>query len=1447
MKKAQFLKKNVILAPILIIGGIFIIGSIFQAVSINKTIDTFGGGGGPLNPQPASDAIDFDEIVDNATLDADWIVGGDFYAQFNRISISEAFTVEGTVSISDSLTVGGNELWNELGDITLTRGSLIRGSSGGVGEEYGIGASDSFLLSDGTDLYYDTGVAKLFLSDDLYIGGIGLNDTGVAVAGATKIGIPVLGTPTYTTQEHFNRLAQSAGRISGGEITDNGDGTVAVAAGTGFIKATDSDVAELLSFDWVASSSVANVTDDTVFIGINYNSGSPKIVSEITITWDYDTTFPLGSIVDVAGHVDILNNPWWVGDSITNVIERTQSFGWILRDSYIGGLIISQSGTRNLDYTAGTMWSRLNEREITASTAAGFETYYRDGSGSWIVEEDIFQWSVEDYDTGVGTLTSLSAGRYANIWVFMEWDGQPAIVYPQNQYTVAATAEAEEIPSVLPEALTHTGLLLGRILIKDGTDAPVQVQSAFVTQFTAAQAADHANLANLTFTTSGHTGTADTFAGFDGTGAATEYTESNYLLADGTRALTGDWAMGAYNLTGGSLISFAHASVSNDLTIGSDDISFINGVASISGTLWVGGALTLINDSVQEEAIDFNTACAAGNHYYLNGNDLACEADDDTTYTATAPLQLNGTAFTMDVASTSGSGYLSNTLYDDLIGHMSSTNEHLDWTADQGATDIHAGNYTDTNTTYTSSAPIYLEGTNFRIELASTSGAGYLSSTDWDTFNAKLDSFSATNPLSFDGSTLTIDLASASGGGYLAGTDFADFAGHMASVNEHLDWTQNVGTIDTGNYIENPFGASIGEGEMDIATAPQDNYILFYNSAESKLDYITATSSWDTDTTYTASGTLLDLTSEVFSINEGTLTDDAICNYDTTGTQIECTITDNSANWNTAFSWGDFAGNFVSKSGDTMTGNLNVDAIVSISDGFEGAGLSDCDNATTSKLLWDATGKIFSCGTDQTGAVAGLADIGNVATSSAADNEILSYDSAAGVDDWINQTPAELGLIFSGGTLTDTQLCVADGTSGAIDCNIAQTYYVADGCSDCLNATEIEDIYFLTAGDEATYASISSYLTIGDNDISFVGGVASISSTLWVGGAITGALTGNASTATALADNGGNCNAGEYALGVDASGAVESCTDATTEINSVVNGLGGTNLTCSGQSCNVDDVFFINAGDIMVRASVSDSLTVADILHTNSLVVDAGVTIINNSIDEADVKFSTACAAGNHYYLSGDDLACEADATDDSVSAAELTIDYGDFTCNGTTCTIDASYLLDSGDIGTGVYDFGGADSFEIPNAANGTVDADGEITFDTTENQLVIYGGGDTLVFTASKSYAWGIASGSADRLVDGSMLPFDYTITQGYCRSGNVAGEIIIIDVYECSSAGVCGEHINTASISCDNTAVSFVPSDTAGDTGDFYRFKIHSVNDACESTDQVIVNLFGSPTRK
>ena len=75
---------------------------------------------------------------------------------------------------------------------------------------------------------------------------------------------------------------------------------------------------------------------------------------------------------------------------------------------------------------------------------------------------------------------------------------------------------------------------------------------------------------------------------------------------------------------------------------------------------------------------------------------------------------------------------------------------------------------------------------------------------------------------------------------------------------------------------------------------------------------------------YTAAGTLLDLTGTEFSINEGTLTDDKLCNYESTGTLLECTIDDNTANWNTAYGWGDWNGNVDISTDTNLVGGTNI-------------------------------------------------------------------------------------------------------------------------------------------------------------------------------------------------------------------------------------------------------------------------------------------------------------------------------------------------------------------------------------------------------------------------------------------------------------------------------------------------------------------------------------------
>ena len=98
-----------------------------------------------------------------------------------------------------------------------------------------------------------------------------------------------------------------------------------------------------------------------------------------------------------------------------------------------------------------------------------------------------------------------------------------------------------------------------------------------------------------------------------------------------------------------------------------------------------------------------------------------------------------------------------------------------------------------------------------------------------------------------------------------------------------------------------------------------------------------------------------------------------------------------------------------------------------------------------------------------------------------------------------------------------------------------------------------------------------------------------------IASSFTGSLTGNATTATALAANGGNCSAGSYPLGVDASGAVENCTAAgsgtATRYDEILDptnngGISFGAFTNTWTATNADTAFFrIDAtADFVVRA-----------------------------------------------------------------------------------------------------------------------------------------------------------------------------------------------------------------------------------------------------------------------
>jgi hypothetical protein len=287
----------------------------------------------------------------------------------------------------------------------------------------------------------------------------------------------------------------SAGMITGGVLSDAGSETIDVTGGTGFFRTTDSHTGILVELDWSAASGLAIPTDTIRYVGVEYNAGAPQVFLKTSDTWNRHTEFRLGSIANEGGTLHVLTNPWQVSSVDSHMIERFFETRPFERADRIGGITLGETGTRNITVTAGEIYDLTNEFAIDAFDSSGsdtFDTYL----GTVVDTAGATQWDNDNYNNG-GVKTSLTVNRYANLWFYVEADGGVVCVYGTAQYTTAATAGNEGVPSSIPLRLQAHGKLIGRLTFRKGEATATAIESAFNGEFSPTLASDHGNLAGL--------------------------------------------------------------------------------------------------------------------------------------------------------------------------------------------------------------------------------------------------------------------------------------------------------------------------------------------------------------------------------------------------------------------------------------------------------------------------------------------------------------------------------------------------------------------------------------------------------------------------------------------------------------------------------------------------------------------------------------------------------------------------------------------------------------------------------------------------------------------------------------------------------------------------------------------------------------------------------------
>ena len=176
---------------------------------------------------------------------------------------------------------------------------------------------------------------------------------------AVQVNVSELSTATYDDVQDYINFFGDRTLLTGGGITDNGDGTVAIASLTAWCAISDSETAVGKFFDF-AGGNTSSLTDMTTnYIYLDYNGGTPQLVlatSILTHGFKLDhihigTAFrdgtethfhkPTNFELDLGAKVDMHHQE-------ETLVHR------------VDGLITTATGTRNLDVTAGVLYEGLN-------------------------------------------------------------------------------------------------------------------------------------------------------------------------------------------------------------------------------------------------------------------------------------------------------------------------------------------------------------------------------------------------------------------------------------------------------------------------------------------------------------------------------------------------------------------------------------------------------------------------------------------------------------------------------------------------------------------------------------------------------------------------------------------------------------------------------------------------------------------------------------------------------------------------------------------------------------------------------------------------------------------------------------------------------------------------------------------------------------------------------
>ena len=410
-----------------------------------------------------------------------------------------------------------------------TYGQLLMGTASGT---YSLVATSSLGITQDLSSYLKTSYTALATSTFGSLLGTniwsGANTfSSLTTITSTQVIMSNTGTPYFTLQDWIN-TTQSSGRIEGGTILATGTTTISVSAGNGIMKKLSNSTSTALFVSW-PSANLTIATGTTYYIYVDYDGGAPFVSSTSDrTTINKNSQFVLGAAYsdgyELAHDVTTgMNATNWTTDEHSRIVELN-------RVQRASGATVGEVGQRYLSTTAGVMYVAGVRQTFGAKNTSSTDTFvriFRNGTGGWNHTYDLKQVSSTVYDDGTGVVATLSPNQYGIHWIWLLYDGDIYDMLGQGSYTLAQ-AQAAGVPTTLSSELSDFGILAAKIIVQRNATNFTEIDSAYTQAFPSAVSVTHSDLANLTWSTAGHT--FDTLVNFGG------QTINNIALVSSTNA-----------------------------------------------------------------------------------------------------------------------------------------------------------------------------------------------------------------------------------------------------------------------------------------------------------------------------------------------------------------------------------------------------------------------------------------------------------------------------------------------------------------------------------------------------------------------------------------------------------------------------------------------------------------------------------------------------------------------------------------------------------------------------------------------------------------------------------------------------------------------------------------------------------------------------------------------